>query len=806
MKNKIVKAFLKGMAALVCAVTLAAMNPLQAYAYNYATPSAYEAGAVTIQEVAGGNTVNGYSTSGGYRVTYTIERSDWIGFDEMTVGYFLTGNQLSTSNGCHFGYHHSGGEIWEDGAVALGYLSDGVQVAQSNVSGGKVSYSFTVSSLDQLPTYIAYAYAPIPSAYLHLTEEKGTKGHIWYYANLKNKSVQAGSNIDKEAPSLSVSVVPKGTVANVGGKVWSTAADITVTATDNQSRPEGVRIYRGSSLIKEIKNANNAASLQGGYEVTQNGSYQVDTYDKLNNTSNKNTVSVSCIDREAPVISSLTPNTTAYAREVTLKAGASDGGSGLHEKAYSWNGGAFSEEAELKVTQNGTYTLKVRDALGNESSKSIIVSNIDRNAPEISHKVTLTGNQTTYQGVLWSTGAKFSAEAVDKESGTALLKILGEDQELIEEVKDETGKEMLSMEDIAVGKGTYCFFAQDKLGNSTQTEWISLAHVDSEAPVIDGVDTEKMQDGSVKISVLAEDAPGGIGLEDKAYSFDGGETWQEDNTYIAKENGAYEIIVRDRLGQESTQTCQVTQVTPKDDKTDDGNNDDSGNHSGKDHDPGNNGGANNNGTQGGNDDHAGGGNNSSQEAGKSPVTSSVTRSASSASKKLKEKQTAVKDSLSGNISPFTYVEKKEASADDALAEAKEQEVEEIVPSHDPEPEQSPKSDPAKTVAAVLGVLFALGSLGAVLYLLLFYLQHSCIFYELDDARERKRLCRLLIGREDGNWQVKVPDDKLGLNGTGKYLLSFHPAFLKEDEPDAVIIEIDGRTLREKPAQEITISI
>lgn len=761
MKNRIWKTFLKGIAVMVCTITLAALYPLQAYAYNYQRTGALESGTVTIVEVAGSKTANGYSSSGGYRVTYTIEQSDWLAFYDVLGGYFLTGNQLNPSGGCHFARHTSGGELWEDGAIALGFLSDGVQAARCDVASGKVSYSFTVSSLAELPTYIAYAYEPASSAFIHISDEKGTKGHVWYYANLKNKSVQTGSNIDHEAPSLSVSVVPKGAVVNVGGNIWSTSADITVSASDNKARPEGIRIYSGNSVLKEIKNADNATSIQGAYEVTQNGSYGADAYDKLNNTSNKTVINVSCIDREGPVIHSIEPDTTELSREVTLKANVSDAGCGLHDKAYSWNGGDFSESEELKVTKNGTYTLRVRDALGNESTESITVSNIDGDAPKITYKVILTGKQVTYQGVLWATGARISAEAVDEKSGVAEFQLLQKDGKVLAAKSSKEKEEKLSIGSVDVKKGTYGFTAVDALGNTAKTEWIPLTHLDSEAPVIKEIKSTKAGNDLAVIRVTAQDPPGGIGLADAAYSFDGGKTWQKDNTYTVGKNGVYEVAVRDRLEQTNTKTHRVTEVNF--------------------------------------DGNIGGGERKDPEDGRT--------SDSASSKKQKKAEPNKKPAVSGNEFPFTYVERGEVSLDDAMAEAQEQKVEEVSFGDEPQPERQEKSDPIKkTVAAVLGLLFTLGCLGLILYLLLFYLRHSCIFYELDDANERKRLCRLMIHKEDKHWLVKVPDDKLGLSGTGKYLLVFHPAFLKEEEPDAVIIEIDGRTLREKPTQEISISI
>ncbi len=60
--------------------------------------------------------------------------------------------------------------------------------------------------------------------------------------------------------------------------------------------------------------------------------------------------------------------------------------------------------------------------------------------------------------------------------------------------------------------------------------------------------------------------------------------------------------------------------------------------------------------------------------------------------------------------------------------------------------------------------------------------------------------------QDEKWQIRVPDNKLGTHGTGKYLLVFHPAFVKEESPAFVMIFLDKKALREQLEEEISVSI
>ena len=106
------------------------------YCYNRIAVhgGAEETGTVTVSVRSGAAWANGYSTLGGYRVTYTITRGDWTGFDDRFGGFFIVGNDMDVNGGCQFAYHTSGGEIWEDGAVTLGHLKDGRQIARCDVA------------------------------------------------------------------------------------------------------------------------------------------------------------------------------------------------------------------------------------------------------------------------------------------------------------------------------------------------------------------------------------------------------------------------------------------------------------------------------------------------------------------------------------------------------------------------------------------------------------------------------------------------------------------------------------------------
>lgn len=114
--------------------------------------------------------------------------------------------------------------------------------------------------------------------------------------------------------------------------------------------------------------------------IRENGIYFVWIRDKLSNT-DRHMIEVSNIDKTPPIIEKIiqTPQqwTTGTASlTVTARDPYENGraGSGLHEKAYSWDGGTtWSSSHTYAVHSAGKYQVKVRDAAGNAVSQTIEV-------------------------------------------------------------------------------------------------------------------------------------------------------------------------------------------------------------------------------------------------------------------------------------------------------------------------------------------------------------------------------------------------------------------------------------------------
>lgn len=737
-------------------------------AYQFAMTGASQAGTVTIEPVKGSAQVNGFYGLEGYQVTYTITKDNWTAFDNNFGGYFYIGNRLNVSGGCSFGYHHSGGAVWESGAVQLGSLGDGQLVSRCDVSSGSVSCTFRINSLSELPAYIVYAYEPASGAYLHLTEEYGSTHHVWYYRELRNVEASVLPDLDTTAPILTVGVTPAGNRVTVAGKVWAKSAVIKASAGDDQAGPGGIGIYLKGKLVKEAGNPAGGAFMETAYTVDQNGTYQVRAYDRLNNMSDYKDAVVNCIDIQAPVIKSLKPETEELCRGTLLTVEAADAGCGLAELAYSWNGGAWSHENKMEADHNGSYSVRVRDALGNETESRIEVTNIDNEPPVINCRQIQKGKTARVGKILWSTEAEMEIEVSDKTSSIKEIRVLGDKEREVLVWKGEKESKTDVIEKVQnLESGNYKISATDVLGNKAEKN-VKIMYVDKLSPVISKFETVRTKEGLYRLVVTARDNEGGCGLAEQPYSFDGGKTWQSEPYLTIGQNGVYKVIVRDALHLQSTASVKADSVEKK--LQDEEKGDDSPKSE------------------------------ISEDEVENKEKPEKNKNHKPAVKEKRKESGITGKTETADKKPDISVYRKTVSANETYSGPEKETIDRI------EADTGEKDVIGRSILIVLGLLFATGALGLMLYLFLLWLHYSCLVYGIEENGGQSRLCRLPVRTRDGEWQVKVPDHKLGTHGTGQYLFVFHPAFVKEESPCAVIIFIDGRTLREQLEEEISVSI
>ena len=1022
-KNRIKKGLKKAMLYGAFSLGIIAVTGTEnVMAYTYSKTGAYQDGTVTIEELVDGKQVNGYGLPAGYKVSYSITRNDWVAFDAQNGSDFFIGSNLSPTGGCHFCYKPDG-NIWETGALNLGAITDGLKIGSASPdANGTVSTTFQVTSLSNLPAYIGYSYQPAGGAYLHISELYGNNNHIWYYQNLSNNPVITKNNVDRTPPTLSIKAEPKGESVAANGKTWAREALVTATATDNQSRPGGINMYHDNMLAYVAGNNSNGEQLNAVYITKLNGSYTCEGQDMLGNVAEKKGITVDFIDLTGPVISKLSLQNEGYCKSNVLTVNASDAGCGLQTKSYSYNSGTWTNSNTLTITENGTYTVMVRDALGNVSSKnitvtgidrsvpviqsftqknknycaedvltvvasdtgsglapqaysfnngewqkdntfsvkengvykvsvrdavgnmseqsltvtnidksapeiksftqknsdycledvltvqaadaesglaaeaysfndgawtsnntftisengtykvkvrdavgnvsekSLTVSNIDKESPELSVEVQSVGETVLVGDSEWAKEKDLIIKASDAKSGIASICIYAPDGKLYDKYEVNPAEKTVEYVSASVPKDAYKIEVLDQLLNKN-TKDVSVGNVDNKPPVIIGVQTENVDDELVKVVIDAKDSDEGIGLAKEAYSVDGGKKWQESNAFYVNASGTYQIMVRDMLGLHANRNVAVK--TKKDaeaenKKNDSGNGDGSsgsggngdgssgsggngdgsngsgGNGDGSSGSGGNGDGSNGSGGNGdGSNGSGGNGDGSNGSGGNGDGSKGNDGNGSQPQKKMDKndkKQTDLNDDRekqkpddenaltpdgdlgTGFTTPGDDSDMEESIVSQKFKEYQnnlEKEIKETKRNDEPglqEKAELQKKTVKRVAATVLIALLLLGLSGLALYILLGYLHYKCVLYALDDKNKKKRLGLLPIQTMGDEWLVDVPDHKLGTIGTGKYVLAFRSAFVKEESDSFIVIVIDKNRIREKVDYEIEISI
>ena len=241
------------------------------------------------------------------------------------------------------------------------------------------------------------------------------------------------------------------------------------------------------------------------------------------------------VDKDAPVIT-ISGNATAWTKDdVTLTVSAvdsKDGKDGVGVAAYNWGDG-WSAVTTLKVSENKTYTVSVKDRVGNIAQESVVVDKIDKTAPEITN-VQVDPDK-------WSNKVSYEVIAKDGESGVKSYKM-----------DDGTWQDSNKF-DVTDNK-EHNFFAVDNAGNESESVAATATKYDNKKPVVNSVDvtyggTSVSNDSytasnkKYEFTVDAKDDESGV----KEYSIDS-VTWQDSSVFSLNGGATYSFYVKDNAG------------------------------------------------------------------------------------------------------------------------------------------------------------------------------------------------------------------------------------------------------------------
>lgn len=792
-------------------------------------------GTVTAAYDTEGTAANGYCKKNGkVVVTYEMGQPDescsnttyqYVGITDKVEVPQIDASETNVSGGGH---------------VCNGHTSNTAEWKHWFGLSGKVLYGMSTKNVGSVTVTeeeykkCSYAIAGPSSSFGDGLESNGKFHWIVLYKKLPAK---IGSNgIDETAPETELSAVPSGKTAvnPANGKTYGTQAVLTATCADQESRPHKTKTFRYKSSSGNITdwvaaNSGNKKTASSTHTVNGNGTYYVEAQDQLGNTSISKGISVDFIDLTAPVaMVGKTVNDKVIvngkewtATTVTLNVSASDSGAGLSSLPYSFDQVTWTNAGNYVISQNGTYQIKVQDALGNMVTKTIIIDNFDKTAPEAEVHTNYENSITVGEKIWSKEGANVEIQAADKGCG------LDSAPYSFDGGANWTGENCHTFFE----NGTYQVKVRDSLHN-VKNKIVSIEGIDKTPPVIQEINMEpnNWKSGNAIVQVLAKDNEDGCGLAEKAYSFDGGKNWTEKNQIVVSKTTELNIQVRDGLGNIVEETFQA-KCTPEEENKK-GNDDDDEE---KKNDEGN--GDKGNGDKGEDDNKDSikkkrrkNGNKitdgdrvkkegvvdtkNSEDAIKVPEGETATPITKNSVTEKKDGKTRRKNQVKNtvenhkddnNIKKKTEQEKIEETTYQVTLPILEEEKEPVeIEEYDtntPKEGSGEKTFLEKLcISALIAILF-LGLLGLLLWYLFIFCKYRVILYGREEGRY-SRLGTVAVSQKEEQHMVDIPDELLQKISGNHYRLKVNPAYLFEREGEDIYIHVEERMLKKQVEKQI----
>lgn len=273
----------------------------------------------------------------------------------------------------------------------------------------------------------------------------------------------------------------------------------------------------------------------------ENGTHSVLIRDQLLNTATYE-VTFYNVDCTSPTIQDCVYDETKNIRETTLVVTAEDlqpdggAGCGLHEQPYSYDGGlTWTDENSLLIRDNQIISLVIRDKLENQTTKEIVITNIDCYGPTISYRMK-EENWTNRDVKLYLSAEDLNAD------GSAGIGLKDPWYSL------DGGKHWSNEPVVIYEDNTEVEVVARDLHDNISRQRIKIKQIDRERPWVT-IRAEVSGEGFDKVvTLIAEAGDDESGLADEAYSWNKGCSYGTDKTKVVTENGVYQITVIDKAG------------------------------------------------------------------------------------------------------------------------------------------------------------------------------------------------------------------------------------------------------------------
>ncbi|WP_165867400.1 S-layer homology domain-containing protein [Paenibacillus pinisoli] len=534
----------------------------------WATISSFQVESLNINPI--GNTVFRYSVNG--VDTYTVSDAFhipadaiWASLVEFTDGWHNTINHTFadytinrtapnvqsltiTSNSGHADYAKPGDTVTIALQSDIPIAPPVIKVAgvELTVSGSGTNWSASFDLTDD----ISEGTLPVSASIFSID---GTPGPVVTGATDGTTVIY-----DKTGPTLSHTLTPSGaTTQNVA---------VQIQASDALSGVQLLKWAAGNQA--ESYFVAGGTLLTNSFMAADNGDYTVYARDVIGNVTLL-PVTVSNIDRVAPSVA-LTASTTELTNaNVIVQAAASDNvaiskqlwAEGLRTAAYFQGGEGTSFTDQFDASSNGVYSVYVEDTAGNHGLASITISNVFKQAPQLT--LTLFPDTPTRDTVFVDVAASTEGEA-DGNALAALRWAAGEQEPAF--FASGGGNDILAESEFeGMDNGKYSVYARDKAGNESVAS-IDITNIDRTAPRLALTpDITAPTNDYVVITVTAEDDESGISEVRWSSSAPMPDLpWfsneVENGEFEVYSNGTYTVIATDQAGNQTLQQISIANI------------------------------------------------------------------------------------------------------------------------------------------------------------------------------------------------------------------------------------------------------
>ncbi|NGP58241.1 DUF5011 domain-containing protein [Paenibacillus thiaminolyticus] len=359
---------------------------------------------------------------------------------------------------------------------------------------------------------------------------------------------------------------PPAIVLKQAPTAW-TRDNVQVTAQVTDEGGSGVEVQKWAegTQTADYFDSNGTMIVNGSFAVQKNGAYTVYAADRAGNGTIR-TFTIDNIDRTPPGIA-LSPSIKIPTnKEVMVTAGILDEESGIAVQkwapgeqsiAFFANGGNALAGSTFNISSNGAYTVYAKDRAGNEAVATIMISNIYKQAPQL----TLTRSPDT-----WTNQPVTISVVIGTDQGIAVkLQKWARGKQPSSYFQD--AGELLGGNSFSVNdNGDYTVYVQDEAGNEAIAQ-IAITNVNTTPPHIQStLEPSGWTNQPVTVNVLATHETGeikvlkwGEGIRPASF-FETGGSVIADSRFTVYANGDYTIFAQDEAGNAAVEYIEVKQI------------------------------------------------------------------------------------------------------------------------------------------------------------------------------------------------------------------------------------------------------